>query len=74
MANSTLETIARQALVLAEGTRQLEALHAQRGKISTEHYDAEYARIIRDTAIAYGPGFDEACCIEQMIDNMDLPN
>jgi hypothetical protein len=65
---------ARQALILVRGTVRIEALHKKRSTIPREEFDAELARIIRDTAIEYGPTFDDDCAVDQMFDNAELPN
>jgi len=65
---------ARQTLVLLRGTVRIESLHKKQSTISREEFDAELARIIRDTAIEYGPTFDDDCAVDQMFDNAELPN
>lgn len=65
---------ARQALVLVRGTVRIKSLYKKQASIPREEFDAELARIIRDTSIEYGPTFDDDCAVEQMFYNAELPN
>jgi len=65
---------ARQTLVLLRGTVRIESLHKKQLTIPREEFEAELARIIRETAIEHGPTFDDDCAVDQMFDNAELPN
>ena len=69
-----LSEIVRQALVLVRGTVRIEELYVKRSKIPASEFDAGLARVINDTALEYGPTFDDDCGAEQMFDNAELPN
>ena len=65
---------ARQALILVRGTVRIESLYKKQSTISREEFEAELAHIIRETAIEYGPTFDDDCAVDQMFENAELPN
>lgn len=70
----TMNEIARQAKVLAEGAAKLHELHKMRTTMTATTFTVVQASIIAETQVAYGPEWDDTAAEHALLERANLPN